>query len=102
MGRRREGSTYGPSKGEGGDGGEEGGDQGLLRALKSHRDGLKDSEARTRELEEDVEGWVRERVAPYKRLAGGVVFTDEIPKSGSGKILRRLLVEQDRRGNDDS
>ena len=57
MGRRREGSTYGPSKGEGGDGGEEGGDQGLLRALKSHRDGLKDSEARTRELEEDVEGW---------------------------------------------
>ena len=52
--------------------------------------------------EEDIEGWVRERVAPYKRLAGGVVFTDEIPKSGSGKILRRLLVEQDRRGNDDS
>ena len=39
----------------------------------------------------DVIEWVRERVNPYKRLRGGVVFVDAIPKSPSGKILRRLL-----------
>ncbi len=35
--------------------------------------------------------WVAERVAPYKRVRL-VEFTDSIPKSPSGKILRRLLV----------
>ena len=39
----------------------------------------------------DVERWVAERVAPYKRLTGGVEFVASIPKSPSGKILRRLL-----------
>ena len=41
--------------------------------------------------EEDIKEWVKERVSPYKRLTR-VIFTDEIPKSASGKILRRLLV----------
>ena len=45
--------------------------------------------------EADVMAFVAERVAPYKKLRS-VVFTDAIPKSASGKILRRLLVEQDR------
>jgi acyl-CoA synthetase (AMP-forming)/AMP-acid ligase II len=36
-------------------------------------------------------GWVAERVAPYKRVRL-VEFTDSIPKSPSGKILRRLLT----------
>jgi len=40
--------------------------------------------------EEDIKEWVKERVAPYKRLTG-VIFIDEIPKSASGKILRRLI-----------
>lgn len=35
--------------------------------------------------------WVKERVAAYKRLDGGIEFTDHIPKSASGKILRRIL-----------
>lgn len=35
------------------------------------------------------------QVAPYKRLRGGIIFTDEIPKSASGKILRRIVREQD-------
>lgn len=37
--------------------------------------------------------FVRKRVAHHKRLRGGVVFIEEIPKSGSGKILRRVLKE---------
>jgi acyl-CoA synthetase (AMP-forming)/AMP-acid ligase II len=36
--------------------------------------------------------WVAERVAPYKRIRA-VEVVDEIPKSPSGKILRRLLRE---------
>jgi long-chain acyl-CoA synthetase len=35
-------------------------------------------------------GYVAERVAPYKRITE-VEFTDAIPVSPSGKILRRLL-----------
>jgi acyl-CoA synthetase (AMP-forming)/AMP-acid ligase II len=39
--------------------------------------------------------WVGEQVAPQKRVRL-VEVTDEIPKSPSGKILRRVLVEQER------
>jgi 4-coumarate--CoA ligase len=45
--------------------------------------------------EQSVYNWVKERVAPYKRLDGGVVFIDTIPKSASGKILRRVLRDAD-------
>lgn len=37
---------------------------------------------------------MNERVAPVKRITGGVVFTDSIPKNPSGKILRRDLRER--------
>lgn len=43
--------------------------------------------------EQDVISFVRERASPAKRLHGGVVFVDEIPKNPSGKILRRQLRE---------
>ncbi|KAJ6641093.1 Luciferin 4-monooxygenase [Pseudolycoriella hygida] len=43
--------------------------------------------------EEDVVLFVLERSSPAKRLHGGVVFVDEIPKNPSGKILRRKLRE---------
>ncbi|XP_077991031.1 uncharacterized protein LOC144445367 [Glandiceps talaboti] len=39
----------------------------------------------------DVIKFVEERVAPYKKLRGGVEFIDQIPKSATGKILRKLL-----------
>jgi 4-coumarate--CoA ligase len=42
---------------------------------------------------EEIVAWARERVNPYKRLRGGVVFIDRIPKSPSGKILRRELKD---------
>jgi len=32
-----------------------------------------------------------ENVAPYKKLRGGVEMIQEVPKTASGKILRRLL-----------
>jgi len=39
---------------------------------------------------DELMGFVAERVAPYKKLRR-VEFTEQIPKSASGKILRRLL-----------
>ena len=35
--------------------------------------------------------WLASKVAAHKRLRGGVRFLDVVPKSASGKILRRLL-----------
>ncbi len=43
--------------------------------------------------EADVKDYVAEHVASYKKVRL-VEFTDEIPKSASGKILRRLLRDQ--------
>jgi 4-coumarate--CoA ligase len=51
-------------------------------------------------VEKDEEGkrriveWVKERVAGHKRLRGGVEWVEEVPKSASGKILRRVLKEK--------
>src|SRR6185312_10946268 len=39
--------------------------------------------------------FVAGRVAPHKRIRA-LEFTDKIPKSPSGKILRRMLVQSDR------
>lgn len=44
--------------------------------------------------EREIAEWVAARVAPHKRLRGGVRFVDAVPKSPSGKILRRLLKVQ--------
>jgi acyl-CoA synthetase (AMP-forming)/AMP-acid ligase II len=42
---------------------------------------------------DELMAWVAERVAPYKRIRA-VEVVDEIPKSPSGKILRRLLRDR--------
>jgi acyl-CoA synthetase (AMP-forming)/AMP-acid ligase II len=42
-----------------------------------------------------LKGWVGEQVSPQKRIRL-VETVDEIPKSPSGKILRRVLVERER------
>jgi 4-coumarate--CoA ligase len=52
------------------------------------------SEEAQKTTEEDIKEWVKAQVAAYKRLDGGVIFTDAIPKSASGKILRRILRDQ--------
>lgn len=41
----------------------------------------------------DVVEWLDRKVAPSKRLRGGVQFVETIPKSASGKILRRLVKQ---------
>ena len=45
---------------------------------------------------DEVMAFVAARVSSYKKVRQ-VEFVDTIPKSPSGKILRRLLVEQERR-----
>jgi acyl-coenzyme A synthetase/AMP-(fatty) acid ligase len=46
--------------------------------------------------EEELLAFVEERVAPHKKLRGGVIFVEAIPKTASGKILRREVVKMDR------
>ncbi|XP_016952573.1 uncharacterized protein LOC108026243 [Drosophila biarmipes] len=41
--------------------------------------------------ESEVIQFVNDNASPAKRLRGGVIFVDEIPKNPSGKILRRIL-----------
>jgi len=53
---------------------------------------LKDPVSRKR-YEREVGEWVRRKVAKHKWLRGGVVVIESIPKSASGKILRRRLRE---------
>ncbi|CAK9779550.1 unnamed protein product [Cutaneotrichosporon oleaginosum] len=54
--------------------------------LKTERD--------RRRYAREIGEWAAKRVAQHKRFRGGVVITDLIPKSPSGKILRRLLRER--------
>jgi len=44
---------------------------------------------------ETIMGWVAQRVAPHKRIRH-LEFIDQIPKSASGKILRRVLIDRDK------
>jgi acyl-CoA synthetase (AMP-forming)/AMP-acid ligase II len=43
----------------------------------------------------ELMAWVAERVAPYKRVRA-VRFTDALPRTPAGKLLRRLVVAADR------
>lgn len=55
---------------------------------------LKDPSMDPESAKTEIYEWVKDRVAPYKRLDGGIVFTEAVPKSASGKILRRLLRDE--------
>jgi 4-coumarate--CoA ligase len=59
----------------------------LPRAYIVRRQGTSITEA-------EVKALIGERLAKYKQLTGGVKFLDEIPKSASGKILKRVLREE--------
>ena len=43
--------------------------------------------------EQAVKDFVKAHLAQHKQLRGGVIYLDAIPKSPSGKILRRELRE---------
>ncbi|KAK4141284.1 uncharacterized protein C8A04DRAFT_39222 [Dichotomopilus funicola] len=59
------------------------------RAYVVRRAGSKVTEA-------EVAGWMEGKVVRYKRLKGGVVFVEGIPKNPSGKILRKQLRDRAR------
>ena len=42
---------------------------------------------------EKLDAWVREQLSRYKWLSGGIEVVEEIPKSPTGKVLRRQLVD---------
>jgi fatty-acyl-CoA synthase len=45
---------------------------------------------------ESIQAWCRERMAAYK-VPRIITFADSLPKSGSGKILWRVLQDEERR-----
>jgi 4-coumarate--CoA ligase len=47
--------------------------------------------------EASIKDHVKENAAPYKQLRGGVVWLEAIPKTASGKILRKDLREMVKR-----
>ncbi len=52
------------------------------------------AEARARTSAEDITAWARENMAAYK-VPRIVQFVDSLPKSGSGKVMWRLLQDQE-------
>lgn len=57
---------------------------------------LQESSAASMVTPKEVAEWMAQKVARHKRLTGGVVFTEAIPKNPSGKILRKALRERAR------
>ena len=44
---------------------------------------------------EEIMAWIAERVAPHKKIRR-LEVVDQIPKSASGKILRRVLRDKEK------
>lgn len=42
----------------------------------------------------ELDRWHKANLSKYKWLRGGIEVVDEIPKSPTGKVLRRVLQEQ--------
>ena len=63
----------------------------IVRSAKSKAAGVSPAEEAA-----NITNWLHEKIANHKRLRGGIRFVDEIPKTASGKILRRVLKERAR------
>ncbi|NPU83762.1 MAG: AMP-binding protein [Syntrophaceae bacterium] len=46
--------------------------------------------------EQEIIDWCKDKMAAYK-VPASIAFTDGLPKSGAGKVLRRLLAEQEKK-----
>lgn len=77
------GFLVGKKAGVGGDGNRGDGERGIGERARKY--GEKEGK--------EIERWLEGRVADYKRLRGGVRWVESIPKSASGKILRRVFKE---------
>ena len=64
--------------------------------VKSPSVGLEESDAA---VKHSIAKHVRDHKARHKWLDGGIEFIEEIPKSPSGKILRRLLRDKNKQAN---
>lgn len=62
----------------------------LPRAYIVLAPGVDKSDATAKEIAD----WLHAKVASHKKLRGGIFFIDEVPKSSSGKILRRVLKDE--------
>ncbi len=56
-------------------------------------------DAQEKLTEDGVKRWITDRLAKFKELSGGVKFVDSIPKTASGKILKRYLREEAEKEN---
>jgi acyl-coenzyme A synthetase/AMP-(fatty) acid ligase len=61
--------------------------------VKSPSIGIEEND---RVVAREIQKHVEKHKAHYKWLVGGVEFIDEIPKSPSGKILRRFLRDKEK------
>jgi 4-coumarate--CoA ligase len=52
------------------------------------------SEAQMKNILEEIEQFVNERVSPYKKLRGGIYCVETLPKGSTGKLLRREIPAQ--------
>lgn len=96
----RQPSTSLPVKSTDGDRDADGIDEALKKktartnAPKGTDDTSKLSSSSSGEVSEDlIRRWVQQRLARYKWLTGGVRFVDKIPKTPSGKMLKKELKE---------
>ena len=46
------------------------------------------------EVKTRLDNWVKERLSKFKWLRGGIEVVDAIPKSPTGKVLRKVLQER--------
>lgn len=44
-----------------------------------------------------LDSLVKERLAKHKWLSGGIYFIDHLPRTGSGKVIKRALPNPDNR-----
>ncbi|KAJ5455159.1 hypothetical protein N7475_010280 [Penicillium sp. IBT 31633x] len=71
----------------------------LLRAYLVSESPVSKKGQDAEEAARSIAKFVARQVAGYKQLKGGVIFVDSLPKSPTGKLLRRLLKDIEKNGS---